>query len=524
MTAIAIDFGTSNTVVCLTDPNTQKPRTFIFDGLSRLFKRNDKEVIVVPSLAFVQSPERLIIGQQVRSQRLAYAQPDRFFREFKRDLAADFQSPPRSIDGELYTAEAIAEWFLQTLWTQVKIECQTLNLSPDHLIVTAPVGAFERYLSWFRQVGDRLGVSTIQIVDESTGAALGYAVRRPRSRVLVIDFGGGTLDLSLVQTQLPNTQQTSIRAEVIAKSDAYVGGVDIDMWIVEDYLQRIGSSRTEIGELAWQTLLELAERLKVRLSSEPTATESWFDDERFMAYDLSLSREQFSDLLENRQLLEQVRRSLDDVLAIAQAKGVSKGDIDLVLMVGGSSLIPAVQQLVVSYFGRQKVKLHKPFEAVAHGALSISKLDGIDDHLRHSYAIRLWEPYANTYSYFKLFNQGTAYPCQRSELLLLQVAQEGQTEIRLDIGELAEIDQAEVMYDENGRLVSSTLNRQERYRSLEAHQDQVCVAHLNPPGQVGIDRVSVRFEVNAERMLIATVRDLLTDKVLVDQQAIARLQ
>jgi molecular chaperone DnaK (HSP70) len=524
MTAIALDFGTSNTVVCLLDPATQRPQSLVFDALSRSFQRGERRVHVIPSLAFVASPERLIIGQQVRAQRLAFAQPERCFREFKRDLAADFQSPPRLVDGVAYGVEAIAEWFLQTLWAQVKTQCSNGYEPPDHLIVTAPVGAFEHYLTWFRQVGDRLGISTVQVVDESTAAALGYAVRHPGARVLVIDFGGGTLDLSLVQTKLPNGPAASIRAEVIAKSDAYVGGVDIDTWIVEDYLSCLGSSRTDLGELGWQTLLELAERLKVRLSSEPIATESWFDDERFMAHDLTLSRDQLTELLENRQLLEQVRRGLDEVLAIAQSKGVGKGDIERVLMVGGSSLIPAVQQVVVAYFGRQKVKLHKPFEAVAHGALSVSELEGIDDHLRHSYAIRLWEPYANTYSYYKLFDQGTAYPCQRAEAVLLQVAREGQTEIRLDVGELAEINAAEVMYDDGGRLIRSTLNRLDRYRPLDQHQDQVCIAHLNPPGQVGIDRVAVTFEVNADRLLIATVRDLVTHQILVHQKAIARLQ
>jgi molecular chaperone DnaK (HSP70) len=270
--------------------------------------------------------------------------------------------------------------------------------------------------------------------------------------------------------------------------------------------------------------LDIAERLKIRLSRENEAKESWLDEETFTSYDLQLSRDDLEEILENQQLLEQLRGALDEVLRIAMTKGISKREIEQVLLVGGSCLIPAVQQLIISYFGRTRVKLDKPFDAVAHGALALTQLVQVEDYLRHSYAIRLWEPYAKTYSYFTLFEQGLTYPCKRSEPLVLQVAVEGQREIRLDIGEVAQIGQAEVTYDERGRMTSSQLRRQDEYRSLESHHQQVCVAHLEPPGEVGVDRISVYFEVDAQRTLLATVKDLLTGKVLVDRGAIALLE
>jgi molecular chaperone DnaK (HSP70) len=520
MTAIAIDFGTSNTVVAIQDPTTRKPQTLHFEGLSRRIQTPRGAVSVIPSLAVVKDGETLVFGETVRSQRLAFAMPERSFQSFKRDLAADFQPPPRQLDGQLYSAEAISEAFLTQVWQQIS----QLEIEPRHLVFTVPVGAFERYVDWFRTMGNLFQVPTVQMVDESTAAALGYAVRRPGSRVLVIDFGGGTLDLSLVRTVATSGGARSLKAEVTAKSDAYVGGVDIDQWIVEDYLHTLGRDRETVGELAWLTLLELAEKIKIQLSMQTEATESWLDDETFTAYEIKLSRDGLAEILETRQLLEQVRQALDEVLAIAQSKGVSKSEIELVLLVGGSCQIPAVQQLILSYFGRQKVKMHKPFEAVAHGAIALTQVTEVDDYLRHSYAIRLWEPYSKTYSYFTLFNQGTKYPCVRQEPITLQVAQEGQTEIRLDIGEVAEMAQAEVTYDEQGRMTSSSLNRQESYRSLDTAHDQVCVARLEPPGQLGVDRVVVQFEVTAERVLVATVRDLVTQSLLVDKKAIAKLQ
>ncbi|GET35869.1 Hsp70 family protein [Microseira wollei] len=516
---IAIDFGTSNTVVSTLDPVTQTPRTLRFNEISRLFETPGGSVSVVPTLVYVQK-DRIAFGEMVRSQRLSSSQPERFFQSFKRDLAADFQPPPRQIDGNSYSAEYVSELFLKEIWQQLS----SAQINPDRVIFTVPVGAFERYLDWFRDVGERLGVPEVQIVDESTAAALGYAVKRPGSLVLVVDFGGGTLDLSLVRTAAASGGKKVLKAEVIAKSDAYIGGVDIDAWIVEHYLRKIDSSREEIKEIGWQNLLEIAERLKIQLSNAPEAQESWFDDENFIAHDLSLNRDELEEILENQQLLAQLREALDEVLAIAYSKGVAKSDIELVAMVGGSCLIPAVQQLIISYFGKSRVQVGKPFEAIAHGALTLPQIVEVEDYLRHGYAIRLWEPQIKTYSYLPLFEKGSKYPCKSDESLTLQTAIDGQREIRLDIGEVADISQAEVTFDARGRMTSSHLQHQSQYRSLESHHEQVCVAHLDPPGRTGIDRVEVSFEVNEGRILLATVKDLLTGKVLVERGAIAKLQ
>jgi molecular chaperone DnaK (HSP70) len=528
MTAVAIDFGTSNTVISILESDTKSPKTLRFTNQSRLFigvnsQGERLEVPVVPSLLFIKEGNQVVLGENVRNQRLGLSQtypPERLFKKFKRDLACDYQPPPRHIDETSYNSTSVSELFIQTLWKQIKQQ----NIQPSHVIFTVPVGAFERYLDWFRDLGERLEVPKVSIIDESTAAALGYAVKRPGALVLVVDFGGGTLDLSLVRTVQQSIDSQTLRAEVLAKSEAYVGGEDIDVWIVEDYLRSQGLSQEQVGKISYQNLLEIAERLKIQLSKNQTAAESWFDDESFMSYELKITREQLEEILEYRQLLQQLRDALDEVLAFALKKGIDKNAIEQVLLVGGSCLIPAVQQLLISYFGRAKVQLNKPFEAVCHGALAITQITEIEDFLRHSYAIRLWEPYSKTYSYYQLFNKESKYPCQRSEWLTLQVANGGQREIRLDIGELGDITQAEVSFDAAGRMTSSTLHHQETYRSLDTQYQQVCVAKLNPPGEQGMDRISVLFEVDSRRTLLATVKDLLTGQVLVDKGAIYKLR
>jgi hypothetical protein len=129
-----------------------------------------------------------------------------------------------------------------------------------------------------------------------------------------------------------------------------------------------------------------------------------------------------------------------------------------------------------------------------------------------------------------LFEKGTKYPCQRDEPLILQAAIAGQEEISLDIGEVADISQAEVTYDRAGKMTSSQLLKQSDFRSLSVSNrlnlsdSEICLAKLNPKGELGSDRLAVLFEIDDRRVLIVTVRDLLTNKILINQQAIGKLE
>jgi molecular chaperone DnaK (HSP70) len=208
MTAIAIDFGTSNTVVSILEPDTQAATTIRFPSLSRVFNLGDTiatsaDIAAIPSLVYIATDREIIVGEKVRSQRLGLSQPQRFFRAFKRDLAADFQPPARTIDGEIFDSHRVAVEFITQIWQEIL----TANIEPSLVIFTVPVGTFERYLDWFKDVAVALKLPTVKFVDESTAAALGYAVQRPGSIVLVADFGGGTLDLSLVRTSPLGTDE-----------------------------------------------------------------------------------------------------------------------------------------------------------------------------------------------------------------------------------------------------------------------------------------------------------------------------
>ncbi len=535
MTVVAIDFGTSNTAIAIlvmdSDRDIATTKTLRFEQIAHGFETNEGMAWLVPSLVYVLGPEtgdgEFRFGAQARSQYSLENQSKRLFQGFKRDIVASFRPPARELDRKLYDAEAIAEIFLTEIWQRLILQ----DIQPTQLIFTVPVGAFEGYLHWFSNFAERLRVPNFQIIDESTAAALGYGITRPNALVLVIDFGGGTLDLSLVRTapiaNATNHQQVP-KAEAIAKSDAYIGGIDIDRWIAEHFLRQLGLTRSQIGEANWLSLLAIAEQIKIKLSVVQEVKEIW-RDQNMISSELRLNQDQLTQILEQNQMLEQLREAIDQVLSIGLNRGISKAAIEQILLVGGSCQIVAIQQLIIAYFGKSKVKFGKPFEAVAHGALVLGQAIAIADHLRHSYAIRLWEPYLHQYAFYTLFEKGTKYPCQRPEPLILQAAIAGQTEIWLDIGEVADISQAEVTYDNLGRMTSSQLLKQSDFRSLAANRkkldtDQVCIARLDPSGLLGCDRIAVNFEIDDRRVLIATVRDLLTDRVLIDRHAIGKLE
>jgi molecular chaperone DnaK (HSP70) len=140
MTAVAIDFGTSNTVVSILEPDTQNPKTLRFPSLSRVFSLGDTiskggDIAVIPSLVYVGNGKEIIVGEKVRSQRLGLAQPQRFFRAFKRDLAADFQIPPRTIEDQIFDSHAVAVEFLRQIWQEVL----AANIEPSLRCPSAPL-------------------------------------------------------------------------------------------------------------------------------------------------------------------------------------------------------------------------------------------------------------------------------------------------------------------------------------------------------------------------------------------------
>jgi molecular chaperone DnaK (HSP70) len=268
----------------------------------------------------------------------------------------------------------------------------------------------------------------------------------------------------------------------------------------------------------------LVERLKIKLSHQPSAQEVYFDDQTLESYDLHLTRDQFEAILTQRQFFQRLDQSLAQVLQQAQRQGIGPEDIEAVLLVGGSAQIPALQDWVRQQFPGDRVKAHRPFVAVAEGALQLAQGTGVEDFLYHSYGIRYWDRRHNCHGWHPIISQGQPYPMETPVEITLGASVDQQPSLELVIGELGEAPTATEVYFEAGRLVARQRAGQgPTVQPLNDRPGARTIAQLQPPGFPGRDRVRVEFQVDGDRLLRITVKDLLTGETLLNNQVVVEL-
>ncbi|MFN8421472.1 MAG: Hsp70 family protein [Anaerolineae bacterium] len=390
---LAIDFGTTNTVVAHWNEQNHAPEVVALSELSQSV--SDANLPLIPSLVYVQNgvTGEVTIGDKVRLLELDRQRDNRLFRNFKRGIVTSPSPEPRQIDGAMWGDREVGQSFMRRLLDALPQSKSEI----DQLVLTAPVASFEGYLAWLNGLITDVPEEKIRVVDESTAAALGYAVTESAAAVLVFDFGGGTLDLSLVQ--LPESREKTggfLRrllggnanqhsAKVIAKTGRVIGGSDIDQWLVAEVLQRTGVTTQALGS-NYSALLTACEQAKIALSTALTA-EIRFEAEG-TPFALTLERAELEQILEKNGFHSAIRHIVDKVMHISHRRGIFKEDIKYVLLVGGTSLMPCVQDVLRGYFSGMAVRADKPFTAVAEGALQVAAGYGLEDHLIHSYALR----------------------------------------------------------------------------------------------------------------------------------------
>lgn len=529
---IAIDFGTSNTVIARWNRATQQPETLALPGLSY---RTGQNPPLIPSLLYVEdaSQAKVVAGQLVRDRALDLGSDPRFFRNFKRGIGSSVQGFLPELDGQPITFEQVGQWFLSQMMTQLKtVEPE----AKESLIFTVPVDSFEAYRLWLGRVCESLQVEQVRILDEPTAAALGYGLA-DQEMLLVIDFGGGTLDLSLVRLDSSETKTKPIgfilkwgqksfadtsgqrpkTARVLAKAGQNLGGSDIDHWLVDYFAATQALAATPLTT-------RLAERLKIQLSLQPSAQEVYFNDETFESYDLQLSRDQFEAILAEHQFFDRLDACMTQVLQQARRQGIEVADINAVLLVGGTSQIPAVQTWVQQYFEPSKIRFEKPFEAIAQGALQISQGVEIKDFLYHSYGVRYWDRRHKRHSWHPIIKTGQPYPMSDPVELVLGASAENQPNIELIIGELGEASTQTEVYFDGDRLVTRRIGTsQTQVQPLNDREGARSIAKLDPPGFPGSDRIKVFFRVDDQRFLRITVEDLLAAQTLIEDQPVVQL-
>jgi molecular chaperone DnaK (HSP70) len=540
----AIDFGTSNTVITRWNSATQQPETLSLPGLSLQVGQNPP---LIPSLLYVEdaSQGKVVVGQAVRDRGLDLTSDPRYFRSFKRGIGSDIQGFLPELDGKIVKFEQVGEWFLNQIIEQLLPSSSPPDQGGesaeqgglDSLILTVPVDSFEAYRHWLSGVCQSLPVEQVRMLDEPTAAALGYGIA-DGGTLLVIDFGGGTLDLSLVQLNQDaqagkkpvgfilkwgekllgesNRQKAKI-ARVLAKAGQNLGGSDIDNWLVDYFVETQGLTRSPLTT-------RLAERLKIQLSEKKSATEVYFNDETFESYELKLDRDTFETILREHQFFNILDDRMAQLLQQGRRAGIEVSDIDAVLLVGGTVQIPAVRDWVKQYFDSSKIRCEKPFEAIAQGALQLSQGIEIQDFLYHSYGIRYWDRRNNCHNWHSIIKAGQAYPMNDPVELVLGASVENQPSIELIVGELGAQTGATEVYFDGDRLITRQLGGgQTSVQPLNDRDGARNIAQLTPLGNPGRDRIKIQFWVDAQRSLRITVEDLLTNQTLLQNQLVAQL-
>lgn len=527
----AIDFGTSNTVITRWNAATQSAETVKLSGLSQQIAGNPP---LIPSLLYVKSAKtpEVIIGQGVRDNGLDLDRDPRFFRRFKRGIGAKIQGFLPELDDRSVRFEDAGRWFLDSLIEGLKKEA---GETPKSIVLTVPVDSFEDYRNWLSGVCQDWQVEQIRLIDEPTAAALGYGATGNQT-ILVVDFGGGTIDLSLVALDLEdpksnqgfilkwgekllgnNAAQKSKLARVLAKAGTNLGGSDLDDWIVDHFAKTTDLPKTSLTT-------RLAERLKIQLSDRVSADEVYFNDETFESYELSLDRKQFEEILRERDFFNQLDELMTRVLQQGRRNGIETKDIDAVLLVGGTVQIPAVREWVKSYFEESKIRQDKPFEAIALGALQLSRGYEVKDFLYHSYGIRYWNKRKNAHGWHPIIKSGQPYPMKDPVELVLGASVESQPSIELIIGELGVESGGMEVYFDGDRLITRAIgSAEESVRPLNDRDGARSIAKLDPLGYPGSDRIKIQFRVDERRCLRITVEDLLNKEYLLTDRVVAEL-
>ena len=342
---IGIDLGTTNSVVA------------VMEGGKPTVIANAEGSRTTPSIVGFSKTGEKLVGQLAKRQ--AILNPDKTIASIKRHMGDDYKV---NIDGKDYTPQEISAMILRKLADDAS---NYLGEKVTSAVITVPAYFNDAQRQATKDAGKIAGLDVLRIVNEPTAAALAYGLEKEKSeKVLVFDLGGGTFDVSILEIG------DGVHEVLSTSGDTHLGGDDFDQkvmdWICEEFKKQEGID-LKGDKQAMQRVKEAAEKAKCELSSVmetninlPFITA---DANGPKHLDLNLTRAKFEDLC--RDLLNRCKTPVENALKDA---GITKNDINEVVLVGGSTRIPAVQQLVKEYTGKDPNQSVNPDEVVAVGA------------------------------------------------------------------------------------------------------------------------------------------------------------
>jgi molecular chaperone DnaK len=346
---IGIDLGTTNSCVAT------------LEGGQAVVIPNSEGSRTTPSVvAFAKDGERLV---GVTAKRQAVTNSERTILSVKREMGTDWS---KEIDGDTYTPQEISAFILQKLKSDAE---EYLGREVKQAVITCPAYFTDAQRKATQDAGRIAGLEVLRIINEPTAAALAYGVDKEEDQtILVFDLGGGTFDVSVLEIyQVDGQPQIEVKA---TSGDNRLGGDDFDdaivVWIVAEFKKSSGIDLSKDLQ-AMSRLREAAEKAKTELSGTTSTQVNLpfitMSDGQPEHLDLTLSRAKLEDLISDF-----VARTMGPTRQAIKDSGVKKGSIDKILLVGGSTRIPAVQKAIEEEVGKAPFKGINPDEAVAVGA------------------------------------------------------------------------------------------------------------------------------------------------------------
>ena len=344
---IGIDLGTTNSAVA------------VMEGGSPVIIPNSEGNRTTPSVvAFSKDGERLV-GETAKRQ--AITNPDRTISSIKREMGSDYKTA--EIDGKKYSPEEISAMILQKLKSDAE---KYLNDTVTNAVITVPAYFTDAQRQATKDAGKIAGLTVDRIINEPTAASLAYGIDKEsdQSKIMVYDLGGGTFDVSILEVG------DGVFEVLATRGNNRLGGDDFDNKLVEylasEFKKENGVDLTK-DLTAMQRLKDAAEKAKKELSSTMTTNVNLpfitAVDGQPVHLDITVTRAKFDEL--TKGLVEETKKPVQDALNDA---GLSASEVDKVLLVGGSTRIPAVQELVKELTGKDPQRDINPDESVALGA------------------------------------------------------------------------------------------------------------------------------------------------------------
>ncbi|MBQ7312023.1 MAG: molecular chaperone DnaK, partial [Clostridia bacterium] len=343
---IGIDLGTTNSCVA------------VFEGGEPTVIPNPEGARTTPSVvAFSKSGERMV-GQVAKRQ--AITNPDRTIMSIKREMGTAHNV---SVDDKKYTPQEISAMILQKLKADAEAY---LGTSVTQAVITVPAYFSDAQRQATKDAGKIAGLEVLRIINEPTAAALAYGMDKEEDqKIMIYDLGGGTFDVSLLEIS------DGVFEVLATAGNNRLGGDDFDNriinWIAETFAKENSGIDLRKDKMALQRLKDAAEKAKIELSGMTTSNINLpfitADATGPKHFDATLTRAQFNDMT-----ADLVRATIEPTKQVLRDAGLQPSQVDKVLLVGGSTRIPAVQDAIKQYLGKEPFKGINPDECVALGA------------------------------------------------------------------------------------------------------------------------------------------------------------